>query len=151
MNKILVFVPLLLLIGVGVVFIQQSNPNLLDDDYVTLTQYGDCKSLVKFNKCQEDIPTQHVMSSYIRQLVPKNPYCKYFYDYLDSIQESKDYDHALLNKDQFYEKCYASDEVRDIANSDECFFTTYYAPKILLCGGLDKYAYPPYTSFDVKQ
>ncbi|EAR97455.1 transmembrane protein, putative (macronuclear) [Tetrahymena thermophila SB210] len=151
MKKLLFLAPLLFLLGTGIFLIQGNKTSLLDDDSVTFTQFGDCKSKsVIAAPCMDENETQIVTSSFLMYLGQLEE-CQEFYEYVNSVQESKDYDHALINKDQLFEKCYASEKIRNLANTNECFFTKYYAPRFLLCGGIEKYAYPPYTTFDIKQ
>ncbi|KAL4437926.1 hypothetical protein ABPG74_001097 [Tetrahymena malaccensis] len=155
MNKQLFIITLVCLIGAGIFLIQKNKYNLHQDDSVTFRQYADCRSkstsiFADGPACTRDESFKKAFDNY-QIYNDNNTQCDIFQDYVNQVQESKDYNNALLNKNDLYENCFANEKIRAIANSNECFFKNYYAPRILICGGLDKYAYPPYTSFDIKQ
>ncbi|EAR98478.1 transmembrane protein, putative (macronuclear) [Tetrahymena thermophila SB210] len=149
MNKIFFLIPIIALIGSTLFLIQQRPTADLENLVpVTFEQYQNCTEKIPSDypcrQSQEFIDTYYLFQN--QTYTPQAPEgCKQYIVYSRFFSQS-DYE---INFFQYFEMCYINEKVREIANSNECFFKNYYAPKYLLCGGFDIYAYPPYTPFSI--
>ncbi|KAL4452804.1 hypothetical protein ABPG74_002369 [Tetrahymena malaccensis] len=148
MNKLLFLIPIFVLIGTTVFLMKDKTAELENLVPVAFKQYLNCTENVPTNytcsSSQEFIDTYNLFMT--QTYSPEAPYaCAQFiiYKKLYSLTNEE------INANQYFEQCYINENVRAIANTNECFFKNFYAPYYLLCGGFDIYAYPPYTPYSI--
>ncbi|KAL4475119.1 hypothetical protein ABPG74_001815 [Tetrahymena malaccensis] len=153
MNKLILILPILSLIGIQLYFIVNQRNNLQNLVPVTFEQFQDCvEEIPDFSQlpCSATESFRNATEKFQNATNPDYPNvsqaCIDFENYTQSEIAINDF----INQNNYFLNCFINDNIREIANSEECFFKHVYAPTYLLCGGFGIYAYPPYTQFDIK-
>ncbi|EAR93664.1 transmembrane protein, putative (macronuclear) [Tetrahymena thermophila SB210] len=154
MNKGLLLVSIFTLISLTtfLIFQKKSAKDLLNISPITFEQFVLCFSKVpqiteiQCATSEGFMLTSNEFTDYITPLNSKPPQACIDLDNLQKQSTTQFY----INQDNLFFSCYANETARRIANNNECFFKNFYAPIYLICSGLDIYAYPPYTKFDIK-
>ncbi|EAR93661.1 transmembrane protein, putative (macronuclear) [Tetrahymena thermophila SB210] len=145
--KIFFFPILLTLIGAGVYFTQLQKTDLKNLVPVTLSQYEKClNNNIPTDSCTQSQVYQEYLQAFVETTMSETA--------SDDCNKVKDIirqgnPDAYINENNYFFKCYINDHIRKFANTNQCFFKTFYAPNYLICGGFDIYAFPPYTSYDI--
>ncbi|EAR83620.1 transmembrane protein, putative (macronuclear) [Tetrahymena thermophila SB210] len=139
MNKLLLLIPALCLIGAGVLLIQGNMTNLsVDNDYVTFAQYEDCmdKFVNHREPCTSSTNFQQTKQK-IQYFMNTNPDCIAYANYQNTVYALNELDTAALNQDNLYQNCRASPEFLAIAKTSDCLYNQFIAPELELCSGLN--------------
>ncbi|EAS06964.1 transmembrane protein, putative (macronuclear) [Tetrahymena thermophila SB210] len=148
MNKTLFLVPLLLLIGTGVYLFQGQKGNLENLVPVNFQQYENCTmsfpNPYPYFPCSQDSGYIDAYNHFMNATYSPQACRNYIIYKQYNILTTK-----LINQNNYFFNCYITEEVRQIANFNECFFKHFYAPYYLTCAGFDIYAYPPYTPYSI--
>ncbi|KAL4475112.1 hypothetical protein ABPG74_001808 [Tetrahymena malaccensis] len=148
MNKFVILLPILALIAVGTILLH-SQRSLLNQTQLSFTDYINCANKAYFDHlnvpCAGTQEYQQTYKSFIEKTSSNvSQSCADFVRYSNSAQPNE-----LINNHGYYQLCYVSEQIRELANTNECFFKNQYAPIYLICSGFGEYAYPPYTTFDI--
>ncbi|KAL4512068.1 hypothetical protein ABPG72_005070 [Tetrahymena utriculariae] len=153
MNKLILILPILSLIGIQLFFLVNQQKNLQNLVPVTFEQLQECTVKnpdVSQLPCITTESFRNTAEKFFNATTPDYPNvpqaCKDYYNYTQSKITMNDF----VNQNNYFLNCFITENAREIANSEECFFKHFYAPKYLLCGGFGIYAYPQYTQYDIK-
>ncbi|EAR93665.1 transmembrane protein, putative (macronuclear) [Tetrahymena thermophila SB210] len=153
MNKLILILPILSLIGIQLFFILNQKNNLQNLVPVTFDQFQECTDEIPDISelpCAATESFRNATEKFFNATTPDYPNvpqaCSDYYNYTQQEISIEDF----INQNNYFLNCFITENVREIANSEECFFKHFYAPTYLLCGGFNIYAYPPYTKYDIK-
>ncbi|KAL4483180.1 hypothetical protein ABPG74_019206 [Tetrahymena malaccensis] len=140
MNKFLILIPVLCLVGAGLLLVESNKTSLsVDNDNVTFSQYYICMNEHVYHRdsCTDTDNYQQTKEK-LFQYQSTNPACIAYNNYADKVLDLNDFDTAMLNKDQLYQNCRANPEFLAIVKQDyNCFYTQFIAPELKFCSGLN--------------
>ncbi|KAL4512070.1 hypothetical protein ABPG72_005072 [Tetrahymena utriculariae] len=137
----------------GATIFLHSQRSLQNQTQVNFADFIICANKAYFNHlnvpCADTEEYQQTYKTFIEKTSSNasqsgNQYCTDFVRYSHSAQPKEQ-----INNHGYCQLCYISEQMRQLANTNECFFKNQYAPIYLICGDFNEYAYPPYTSFDI--
>ncbi|EAR83621.1 transmembrane protein, putative (macronuclear) [Tetrahymena thermophila SB210] len=139
MNKLLFLIPVLCLVGAGILLIQvNQTPLSVDNNDVTLAQYSSCvqDNVDTHQSCMEQDTFKQVYNQYIRHEMSDSD-CYLFRQYYQRAIYLNEFYTSALNQDQYYEKCYTSPKILEIAKTNfDCLYQKIVLPQ-LKCSGLN--------------